>query len=123
MTDTLREFFTRPRAVGSCIARPGISGFGYNRPHFGRLVIMFTGIIDEVRKLTAIQRAGNSARIVVNAPGIAAGVSIGDSVAINGVCLTAVAVESSNLSFDAVPETIERTGLKSLKPSDCVNLE
>jgi riboflavin synthase len=84
---------------------------------------MFTGIIEEVGTLAAVHRRGSAARIVVEAPGIAAGVSIGDSVAISGVCLTAIAIDAHNISFDAVPETIERSSLKTLKAGDPINIE
>lgn len=84
---------------------------------------MFTGIIEEVGTLAAVRRGIQSARITVRAPHIAESVEMGDSVAINGACLTAVAREGVNLSFDAVPETIQRTSLKSARPGDRVNLE
>ena len=84
---------------------------------------MFTGIVEEVGTLAGIRRGGQSARITVHAPGIAESVMLGDSVAVNGVCLTAVSRENHNLSFDAVPETIHRTGLKAARAGDRVNLE
>jgi len=84
---------------------------------------MFTGIIEEVGTLVAVRRAGQSARVTIHAPRIAEGVDLGDSVAINGACLTAVSREGTNLSFDAVPETISRTSLKSARAGDRVNLE
>jgi len=84
---------------------------------------MFTGIIEEVGALVTVRRAGMSARITVHAPRIAEGVEMGDSVAVNGICLTAVAREGVNLSFDAVPETMSRTNLKVARPGERVNLE
>jgi riboflavin synthase len=84
---------------------------------------MFTGIIEEVGTLAGIRRGVQSARITVHAPHIAESVELGDSVAVNGICLTAVAREGVNLSFDAVPETIQRTSLKVARPGDRVNLE
>src|SRR5687767_10000110 len=84
---------------------------------------MFTGIIEEVGALVAVRRAGMSARVTVHAPRIAEDVEMGDSVAVNGICLTAVAREGVNLGFDAVPETISRTSLKGTRPGERVNLE
>ena len=84
---------------------------------------MFTGIIEAVGTLAGIRRGGQSARLTVHAPGVAESVEMGDSVAVNGICLTAVAREGVNLSFDAVPETIQRTSLKAARVGDRVNLE
>ena len=84
---------------------------------------MFTGIIEEVGTLVAIRRGAQSAQLTVAAPAIADGVGLGDSVAINGTCLTAVAREGNNLSFDAVPETIQRTSFRVARHGDRVNLE
>jgi riboflavin synthase len=84
---------------------------------------MFTGIIEEVAIVKSIRRSGDSARIAISAPKLANDVAIGDSVAINGVCLTAVELQAPEMSFDAVPETVERSNLKYLKSGDRVNVE
>jgi riboflavin synthase len=84
---------------------------------------MFTGIVEEVGTLVAVRRAGQAARVTVHAPRIADGVELGDSVAVNGTCLTAVSREGTNLSFDAVPETVSHTSLKTARAGDRVNLE
>jgi riboflavin synthase len=84
---------------------------------------MFTGIIEEVGKLVGLERAAASARLTVEGPVVAEGTRLGDSVALNGVCLTVVEVQGSRMSFDAVPETIQRTSLKNVKVGDAVNLE
>ena len=80
---------------------------------------MFTGIVREVGAIAAF----DGSRLVVRAPETAAGVAVGDSVSIGGVCLTVVAVEEGRLAFDVVPETLSRTALGRLEPGDRVNLE
>jgi riboflavin synthase len=80
---------------------------------------MFTGIVREVGTVAAF----DGSRLVVGAPETAAGVAVGDSVSIGGVCLTVVAVEEGRLAFDVVPETLSRTALGRLEPGDRVNLE
>src|SRR5579871_4839823 len=84
---------------------------------------MFTGIIEEIGTVVSVRRGAQAAQVTIEAPRIAKGVQIGDSVAINGTCLTAVEAEGSRLRFDAIPETVQRTSLKIVKPGDGVNLE
>lgn len=84
---------------------------------------MFTGIIEEVGKLTDIRRGANSARLTVDAPLVSQDSRLGDSIAVSGVCLTVVAREGARLSFDAIPETVSRTSLKAVGVGDGVNLE
>ena len=79
---------------------------------------MFTGIVEQRGRVRA---AGG--RLEVEAGGFAAGVSIGESVAVNGVCLTVSGREDGSLSFDLAEETFERTTLGALTPGDPVNLE
>jgi riboflavin synthase len=80
---------------------------------------MFTGI---VRELGTVDAFGGS-RLVVAAPETAAGVAVGDSVSIAGVCLTVVAAEEGRLAFDVVPETLSRTALSRLERGDRLNVE
>jgi riboflavin synthase len=80
---------------------------------------MFTGIVRELGTVDAF----DGSRLVVAAPETAAGVALGDSVAVAGVCLTLVKVEEGRLAFDVVPETLSRTALGRLEPGDSVNLE
>ena len=80
---------------------------------------MFTGI---VRELGAVASFDGS-RLVVKAPETAANASVGDSVAVAGVCLTNVEAEDGQLAFDVVPETRARTALGRLEPGDPVNIE
>jgi len=84
---------------------------------------VFTGIVREVGTVASVEGGEDGVRLVVEAPQTAAGVSIGDSVSIGGVCLTVVAAEAGRLSFDAVPETLRRSSLGRLAPGAGVNLE
>lgn len=84
---------------------------------------MFTGIVEELGIIVANELGERSARITLTAPHVHEGVQIGDSIAINGCCLTVVAGNGADLAFDAVPETLERTNLGALQPGDKVNLE
>ncbi|WP_298269553.1 riboflavin synthase [Geobacter sp.] len=84
---------------------------------------MFTGLIEEVGTLRRIERAGTAARLVVGSGLPLESIAIGDSVAVNGACLTVVAKGAGELTFDASPETLERTTLGTLSPGARVNLE
>jgi riboflavin synthase len=80
---------------------------------------MFTGLVREVGTVASME----DGRLVIDAPVTAQGVQLGDSIAIDGVCLTVVACDESSLSFDAVPETLARTALGTLDQGSRVNLE
>jgi riboflavin synthase len=80
---------------------------------------MFTGLVREVGTVATMV----DGRLTIEAPETAQGVQLGDSVAIDGVCLTVVACVDSTLSFDAVPETLARTALGTLDQGSRVNLE
>ncbi len=84
---------------------------------------MFTGIVRELGAVVRAEKAGGGRSLVVRAPETAARTSVGDSVAIDGCCLTATAVEGETISFHAVPETIAHTTLGSLEEKDPVNVE
>jgi riboflavin synthase len=84
---------------------------------------MFTGIIRERGRVSAVEQGGETVRLRLEAPQTAGQTAVGDSVAVNGVCLTAVAVEDGTLAFDAVPETLRRSSLGALGPGDEVNVE
>ena len=84
---------------------------------------MFTGIVRELGEVAAIDAGGGGARLTIRAPETAAVTTVGDSVSVNGVCLTAVAADDGTLAFDAVPETLERSALARLAPGSAVNLE
>lgn len=84
---------------------------------------MFTGIVRELGTVVSVAGNDEGLRVEIDAPATAAGVAIGDSVSINGCCLTAVAVEDGRLAFDAVPETLTRSSLRALEFGARVNLE
>jgi riboflavin synthase len=85
---------------------------------------MFTGIVRELGRVAAIDGGDAGVRLRIAAPRTASsGMALGDSVAIGGVCLTVVAIDGSELSFDAVPETMTRTSLGRLAAGDDVNVE
>ena len=84
---------------------------------------MFTGLVEELGKVTNITRTSQSVRITIGADKVLTDVKIGDSIAVNGTCLTAVDYNAKSFTADVMPETVNRTVLASLKPGDLVNLE
>lgn len=84
---------------------------------------MFTGIIEEIGVMTALQRASRSARITIRAVRILEDMRTGDSVSVNGVCLTVNHYDNQGFTADVMPETLARTNLGHLKPGHHVNLE
>ncbi|MBF0310906.1 MAG: riboflavin synthase [Magnetococcales bacterium] len=83
---------------------------------------MFTGLIEEVGELIALRRQGQDARLTVRCS-FGAAVRPGDSIAVNGVCLTAVACEATGFAVEASSETLSRTTLGTLSPGATLNLE
>lgn len=85
---------------------------------------MFSGLIAYLGRVAALARDRGGVRLRIEAPGaIAEGVAAKDSVAISGVCLTVVDHDATSMSFDVVPETIERSALGALAPGSPVNVE
>jgi riboflavin synthase len=84
---------------------------------------VFTGIVREVGRVEAVEERGDAVRLVVRAPETAARAAVGDSIALAGVCLTAVEVEDGAVAFDAVPETLRRSTLGRLAAGGGVNVE
>jgi len=84
---------------------------------------VFTGIIETTGTIRAIEPSGDLTRLGVEAAGIAAEVAIGDSVAVNGACLTVTAAANGVVHFDAVAETLAKTALGDLVAGARVNLE
>ena len=85
---------------------------------------MFTGIVEELGQVVEVTPlADDSARLVVSGPRVTAGASHGDSIAVNGVCLTAVSLDGDRFSADVMAETLQRSALGALRPGDPVNLE
>ncbi len=84
---------------------------------------MFTGLIEEVGKVAGIERGGAAAKLKVASSLPAGEIRLGDSIAVNGVCLTVVTRDGSTVTFDVSPETLERTAFRTLRPGSPVNLE
>lgn len=84
---------------------------------------MFTGLIEEIGKVENIQKTSNFGCIVIRAKTILDDVKIGDSIAVNGTCLTAVEFSPSTFTAEAMRETLEKTNLGNLKIGSTVNLE
>lgn len=84
---------------------------------------MFTGIIKQTGKARKIPKKGNQANITVEFQNEITGLDIGESIAVNGVCLTVVDSGKNYFSADVSDETLNRTNLGELKPNDVVNLE
>ena len=84
---------------------------------------MFTGIIEHLGKVTQIKKQADSAVIVVDIAQMSKDVNSGDSIAINGACLTVTHIKGSEVSFDVSTETLSKTTIGELKPSDRVNVE
>lgn len=84
---------------------------------------MFTGIIEELGHVRAIEQRGKDARIVIEASLVTEDAREGDSIAVNGVCLTAVDVQQGSFAADVSGETLDRSTLGRLGPGAPVNLE
>ena len=84
---------------------------------------MFTGLIEEKGAVKQLIKTGNASDICVHAPLVSVDASIGDSIAINGCCLTVVKIEGDLLTFQAGSETLNRTNLGQLEQNSPVNLE
>ena len=84
---------------------------------------MFTGIVEEKGTVGHISLAGISGSIAIKARKVLEGTRIGDSIAVNGVCLTVVSLRPDGFAADVMAETIRRTSLGSCQPGDPVNLE
>ena len=84
---------------------------------------MFTGIIEELGSVRSIEERGENARIVISARVVTDGTNHGDSIAVNGVCLTALDIQPESFAADVSRETLQRSTLGSLRPGVPVNLE
>jgi len=84
---------------------------------------MFTGIIEELGSVRGIEERGENARLVISAHVVTEGTNHGDSISVNGVCLTALDIERDSFAADVSRETLQRSTLGSLKPDAPVNLE
>jgi riboflavin synthase len=84
---------------------------------------VFTGIVEELGEVVALERLGDAARLTVRGPRVTAGAATGDSIAVNGVCLTVTAMSGGAFTADVMGETLSRSGLGELGPGAVVNLE
>ncbi len=84
---------------------------------------MFTGIIEEIGHIKSVIQGSRSGEIGIFAKKVLEGTNIGDSIAVNGVCLTVTRITTDGFFADVMPETLKRTNLGNLKNGDKVNLE
>jgi riboflavin synthase len=84
---------------------------------------MFTGLIEEIATVLWIRATDRGTQLQIAAPRIAEGIHTGDSIAVNGCCLTVSAHRKEQITFDLLEETLDRTNLKTLRPDSRVNLE
>lgn len=85
---------------------------------------MFTGLIEAVGTLIALRRSGRQEVLELKAPDLPASeIRTGDSLAVNGACLTVIAIQGDQYSFDVSPETVSKTVFSTLGPGSSVNLE
>jgi riboflavin synthase len=84
---------------------------------------MFTGIVEELGRVVAFEPKHTGARVTITCSAILQDANVGASIAVNGVCVTAVELSTASFSADLAPETLKRTNLGDLKPESRVNLE
>lgn len=84
---------------------------------------MFTGLIEEVGTMQGVTKRGEAMVLHIRAKKVLEGIALGDSIAVNGVCLTAVAYDRTSFMVDVMPQTYRNTNLKELSPGSPVNLE
>ncbi|MEE3175924.1 MAG: riboflavin synthase, partial [Verrucomicrobiota bacterium] len=83
---------------------------------------MFTGLVEKTGSVSTLQATENGAKIIIDIP-FSEELSIGDSIAVNGCCLTVSTIDEEKASFDLLAQTLKVTALKELKPGMIVNLE
>jgi riboflavin synthase len=84
---------------------------------------VFTGIVEELGTVAAVEDQGDAIRLTVRATTALQGTGLGDSISVNGCCLTVVAIEGDTWTADLMQETLDRTSLLGVGPGDAVNLE
>src|SRR6056297_3168159 len=84
---------------------------------------MFTGIIQKVGKFQRKIKEHNNYKLIINVDNFLEDVSIGDSIAVNGICLTVVKINSDFFTVDVMPETVRFTNIENFKKGDRINLE
>ena len=89
----------------------------------GTIYFMFTGIVEATGLVRSFEEQADAWRLVIEAEAIIDSVQLGDSIAVNGCCLTVVNIEADALSFDLLAESIEKTSIRSVDKGSLVNLE
>ena len=84
---------------------------------------MFTGLVEETARILSVEPIGGGARLTLEAAVVLEGTHAGDSIAVNGCCLTLTTMEGNRLSFDLLAETLDKTNLGDQKPGSLANLE
>lgn len=84
---------------------------------------MFTGLIEEVGRVLWIRMSDRGTQLQLTAPKLAPALAVGDSVSVNGCCLTISSLRAEQVTFDLLEETLDRTNLKQLRRDSPVNLE
>ena len=84
---------------------------------------MFTGIVEELGEIAEVVEQGDARRVAVRAPLVTTDVRLGDSIAVNGVCLTVAHCDEGVFTADVMQETLDKTSLKGIEPGTRVNLE
>lgn len=84
---------------------------------------MFTGLVETMGKVAALEPQGPGVRLTIRSVLVASDAKLGDSIAVNGCCLTIVALDHDDVAFEAGSETLSRTNLGKLAVGSAVNLE
>ena len=84
---------------------------------------MFTGLVEEIGECLGLRRDADTTHLALIAPGMSSHLHIGESVAVNGACLTVISRSDQNLNFNILEETLQRTNLGELRPGSRINLE
>jgi riboflavin synthase len=84
---------------------------------------MFTGIVEELGTVAGIEEQGDALRLTVHSPHVLADTGLGDSIAVNGCCLTVAERDGDTWTADVMQETLDKTSLAGIQPGDRVNLE
>jgi riboflavin synthase len=84
---------------------------------------MFTGIVEELGTVAAVEDQGDAIRLGISATTVLDGTGLGDSIAVNGCCLTVTSIDGDTWTADVMQETLDKTSLYGVRPGDAVNLE
>ncbi|WP_372736702.1 riboflavin synthase [Nocardioides sp.] len=84
---------------------------------------MFTGIVEELGTVAGVEDLGDAIRLTVHSPHVVADAGLGDSIAVNGCCLTVAERDGETWTADVMQETLDKTSLRGVQPGDRVNLE